>query len=110
MRWWAGKHLGGVAFVPPHGKPRLSYCVKYCELTALVAVRLDCASFCRLCQCFQAQGQGKDTVKFRSQSPDYGRIVKRKLRQTVYAHLDLDHHQDVPNVKFSRTTEFHTRS
>ena len=48
MRWWAGKHLGGVAFVPPHGKPRLSYCVKYCELTALVAVRLDCASFCRL--------------------------------------------------------------
>ena len=49
MRWWAGKHLGGVAFVPPHGKPRLSYCVKYCELTALVAVRLDCASFCRLC-------------------------------------------------------------
>ena len=50
MRWWAGKHLGGVAFVPPHGKPCLSYCVKYCELTALVAVRLDCASFCRLCE------------------------------------------------------------
>ena len=54
MRWWAGKHLGGVAFVPPHGKPRLSYCVMYCELTALVAVRLDCASFCRLCEYVRA--------------------------------------------------------
>ena len=56
MRWWAGKHLGGVAFVPPHGKPRLSYCVKYCEPTALVAVRLDCVSFCRLCQIVRDDG------------------------------------------------------